>query len=135
MQEGLASDFWRLAPWTKAVRKFRVMPAHEKAMAKSEKIEKLIRINHLLSEQSQGPGRTKFPIPVLDQRGKLAHFNLSLYINHSSSLVKAGILLLIHHIYLQRGCHKTIMVVFAKEYVKTIRIAPPHKKIGVKGKV
>lgn len=72
-----------LSPWTKAVRKLRMMSTHEKIMAKSEKIEKWIRINHLLSEQSQRPGRTKFPIPVLYQHGKLAHFNLSRYINHS----------------------------------------------------
>lgn len=37
--EGLASDFWRLAPWTKAVRELRMMSTHEKIMAKSEKIE------------------------------------------------------------------------------------------------
>lgn len=100
-----------LPPGTKAVRKLRVMSAHEKIMAKSENIEKWIRINHLVSEQSQRPGRTKFPIPVLYPRGKLAHFNLSLYISHSSSLVEAEILPLILYIYLKIGCHKTITVV------------------------
>lgn len=101
-----------------------MMSAYGKIMTKSGKMEKWMRINHLLSEQSQGPGGTRFPIPVLYQHGKLAHFNLSLYINHPSSLVNAGILPLIHHIYLKMGYHKTIMVVFTKECVKTVRINP-----------
>lgn len=41
------------------------MSAHEEIIAKSEKIEKWMRINHLLSEQIQVPRRTKFPVSVL----------------------------------------------------------------------
>lgn len=32
----MVNDFCKLAPWTKPVRKLRVMSAHEKIMAKSE---------------------------------------------------------------------------------------------------